>query len=142
MPTLMLPAQLEQLERVNAFIQDHIPPKFQELRSQVELAAEELLVNVFSYAYPEGSSGRAEVGCREVMLDGEPFYCFTVRDWGKPFDPFSEAPEPDLSLGVEERPIGGLGVFLIKSIVAHYSHSYTDGCNHIELFFSLPKADA
>ncbi len=139
MATLTLPATLEHLQQVNVFIGEHIPERFAGLVPQVELAAEELLVNVFSYAYPEGETGSAEVHCREIMLDGAPYFCFAVRDWGGRFDPFEEAPEPDVSLGVEERPVGGLGVFLIKSMVAHYAHSYVDGSNLIELYFALPE---
>ncbi len=139
MATLTLPASLEHLQQVNMFIGEHIPERFASLIPQVELAAEELLVNVFSYAYPEGGTGSAEVCCREVMLDGTPYFCFMVKDWGGRFDPFEEAPEPDVTLDVEERPVGGLGVFLIKSMVAHYAHSYVDNSNIIELYFALPE---
>lgn len=136
MATLSVPANLEQLEIVNAFIAAHMPEGHGALAPQVELAAEELLVNVFSYAYPD-TPGKAEVGCRVVRLDGEPYFCLTVRDWGAPFDPFSEAPVPDTALGVDERPVGGLGVHLIKSMVRHYSYSYHDASNTIELYFAL-----
>lgn len=137
MATLSVPASLEQLVHVNAFIHEHIPPQYAPLTPQVELAAEELLVNVFSYAYPD-MPGEAQVDCREVQLDNVPYFCFSVRDWGARFDPFLEAPEPDISLGVEERPVGGLGIHLIKSIVAHYAYSYYDKSNCIELYFALP----
>lgn len=138
MATLSVPASLEQLGAVNEFIAGQLPEGLAALLPQVELAAEELLVNVFSYAYP-GEPGKAEVGCRMVHLDGVPFFCLAVRDWGAPFDPFSEAPEPDTALGVEDRPIGGLGVYLIKSMVGHYSYSYHDASNCIELYFALPE---
>lgn len=137
MATLSVPASLEQLVHVNAFIHEHIPPQYVPLIPQVELAAEELLANVFSYAYPD-VPGEARVDCREVRLDNVPHFCFSVRDWGGRFDPFLEAPEPDISLGAEERPVGGLGIHLIKSIVAHYSYSYYDQSNCIELYFALP----
>ena len=141
MPSITLPASLEQLETVNTFLGKHIPERFSALLPQLELAAEELLVNVFSYAYPEGSLGKAEVWCREVMLDNTPYFCVSLRDWGTPFDPFVEAPEPDITLGIEDRPVGGLGIFLIKSMVAHYAYSYADKTNWIELYFALPTAE-
>lgn len=136
MATLNVPATLEHLATVNAFIASHMPAEHAAIIPQVELAAEELLVNVFSYAYPD-APGKAEVGCRLVQLDGAPFFCFSVRDWGAPFDPFREAPQPDLALGIDERPIGGLGVHLIKTMVGHYSYSYHDQSNCIELYFAL-----
>lgn len=104
----------------------------------MELAAEELLVNVFSYAYPD-APGEAQVACREVRLDNVPYFCFKVQDWGAPFDPFLEAPVPDVSLGVDERPVGGLGIHLIKSVVAHYTYAYCEQSNIIELYFALPE---
>ena len=68
MATLSVPASLEQLANVNAFIHETIPSSYRPLIPQVELAAEELLVNVFSYAYPD-VPGEAQVACREVRLD-------------------------------------------------------------------------
>lgn len=106
MATLTLPATLEHLQQVNVFIGEHIPERFAGLVPQVELAAEELLVNVFSYAYPEGETGSAEVHCREIMLDGAPYFCFAVRDWGGRFDPFEEAPEPGCLSGGGGTPRG------------------------------------
>ncbi len=136
MATLSVPASIEHLATVNAFIAEHMPEQHRGIIPQVELTAEELLVNVFSYAYPD-SPGKAEVGCRVVLFDDAPFFCLTVRDWGAPFNPFSEAPTPDTSLDVEERPVGGLGVHLIKSMVGHYSYSHHESSNHIELYFPL-----
>ena len=131
MATLSVPASLEQLANVNAFIHETIPSSYRPLIPQVELAAEELLVNVFSYAYPD-VPGEAQVACREVRLDNVPYL-------GAPFDPFLEAPVPDVSLGVDERPVGGLGIHLIKSVVAHYTYAYYEQSNIIELYFALPE---
>ena len=75
MATLSVPASLEQLANVNAFIHETIPSSYRPLIPQVELAAEELLVNVFSYAYPD-VPGEAQVACREVRLDNVPYFCF------------------------------------------------------------------
>lgn len=75
----------------------------------------------------------------EVRLDNVPYFCFKVQDWGAPFDPFLEAPVPDVSLGVDERPVGGLGIHLIKSVVAHYTYAYYEQSNIIELYFALPE---
>ena len=46
---------------------------------------------------------------------------------------------PDVSLGVDERPVGGLGIHLIKSVVAHYTYAYYEQSNIIELYFALPE---
>ena len=80
MATLSVPASLEQLANVNTFIHETIPSSYRPLIPQVELAAEELLVNVFSYAYPD-VPGEAQVACREVRLDNVPYFCFKLEDW-------------------------------------------------------------
>lgn len=139
MPQLHLPATLEQLAAVNSFLEANVPAAFRALLPNVELAAEELLVNVFSYAYPEGSEGMAEVALREVSFDGRAMLCFTVKDWGAPFDPFAEAPAPDLTLDTVSRPIGGLGVFLIRSVTAHQAYSREGDANIIDVYFALPE---
>ena len=141
MPQLRLPATLEQLVSVNEFLAAHTPEAYRALKSSIELVAEELLVNVFSYAYPEGTEGRAEVGLREVHFDGADLLCFTVKDWGTPFNPFEEAESPDLTLDTESRPIGGLGIFLIRSVSAHQAYSRDEDANIIEVYFAAPDSE-
>ncbi len=136
MPAITLPADLNQLATVNEFIGQHIPTGHEDIRLPVELAVEELLVNVFRHAYKE-KGGRAEVGCRVVNMDGKAYFCVLVRDFGTPFDPFAQAPEPDTSLPPEERQQGGLGVHLVKHVAAHYCYSNSDASNTIELYFAL-----
>ena len=141
MPQLHVPARLEQLAAVNSFLSENIPPRFLPALLNVELVTEELLVNVFSYAYPEGTTGNAEIALREVFFDGEDMLCFSVRDWGSPFNPFAEAPSPDISLDAESRPIGGLGIYLIRNVTTHQAYSREDGANRIDVYFSLPEQD-
>jgi len=78
----------------------------------LNLALEEAVTNVMMYAYPEGTVGLVIV---EASLE-EDTLVFVLRDKGKPFDP-TAAPEADITLGVEERPIGGLGIFLVRQIM-------------------------
>ena len=79
MPKLHVPARLEQLAAVNSFLKDNIPEKFLPLLLNLELVTEELLVNVFSYAYPEGVTGNAEIALKEIFFDGRDMLCFSVR---------------------------------------------------------------
>ncbi len=136
-----VPAKLESLDEVNAFIADSLPEKFKSICQKLELAVEELLVNIFSYAYlnEDGTNkqaGTAEISLKEVWINDENCFCLTVKDWGTPFNPFSDAPVPNIELDAEARPIGGLGIFLIKTIAKYYSYSYTEQSNHIELYFT------
>lgn len=79
---------------------------------EVELAMEEILVNIFRYAYA-GRNGEVEIACR---LEGGGRTLVEVADRGIPFDPLSHQ-DPDLRAGIEERKIGGLGVFFVKQLV-------------------------
>lgn len=136
--TLTIPATLEQLPVVNAYLHACVPEPFQGIIPQMELAAEELLVNVYKHAYPQGD-GSAAVDCREVQLDGVTFVRLTITDWGAAFNPFADAPEPDITLDVESRPLGGLGVHLIRAMARHHAYSRSEQANCIELYFDPGK---
>lgn len=77
----------------------------------LELAAEEALVNVMSYAYPDGS-GQVTVAC--AAHNGH--FRMDIVDQGLPFDP-TAGPPPDLAAGIEDRGIGGLGMFFMKKFM-------------------------
>lgn len=82
------------------------------LMMNLDLALEEAVTNVMLYAYPEGTAGQVEVEC--MSEDG--LLTFQIRDAGAPFDPTQQA-DADVTLGVQERPIGGLGIFLVRQIM-------------------------
>jgi sigma-B regulation protein RsbU (phosphoserine phosphatase) len=79
---------------------------------KLDLILEEIVSNVFRHAYPKGEVGVAAVGYA-VASPGT--LLVEVRDSGVAFNPLEEAPVPDLCLGLGDRPIGGLGVFLVKA---------------------------
>lgn len=81
------------------------------IRYKVRLALDELLTNVVSYAY-EGREGEMEI--RWEILDNPKAISVTIIDDGKPFNPL-EAEEPEIDLSIEDRPIGGLGLFIVKN---------------------------
>ncbi len=153
MPRILLPANLESCAPAMDFLRENLAAEHEDMLGFVELAVEELLVNVVNYAYAgEGASGTAgassgkwgmlELGFRQVSMDDVPYLCVWIRDWGAPFDPFLEAPVPDTSLDAEERPVGGLGVHLVKNVSAHHCYSGEDGENTIELYFKMPSGEA
>jgi anti-sigma regulatory factor (Ser/Thr protein kinase) len=90
----------------------------------LNLALEEAVSNVILYAYPKGTKGVVEISAN--MLDDR--IDFTVTDEGLPFDP-TQASSPDLSLKAEERPIGGLGIYLVRNIMDQVSYTRKDGKN-------------
>ncbi len=96
---------------------------------QVELAVEELVVNIVNYGFEDASDGRIE-----LVLDWSPeALTIDIIDNGRPFDPFSEAPPPDLESAVDERPIGGLGVHFVKTMMDEARYRREDEKNHVTL---------
>ena len=106
---------------------------------QLNLAAEEAVVNVMSYAYPEGTRGEIEIGLRitdgnlpaglRVPNSGSRIFTLTIVDSGVPFDPTAMA-DADTSLSAEERSIGGLGIHLVRRLMDSVSYERTaDGKN-------------
>ncbi len=79
---------------------------------KINLALDEAMANVVSYAYPEGTEGAISLTAEKE--DG--ILVFQITDEGAPFDPTKEG-DVDTTLSVEERPVGGLGIFLIKQMM-------------------------
>ena len=90
---------------------------------KLKLACEEIVVNVTSYAYPEGSDGFLDVYIRK---DGRIVIRF--EDGGVPFNPL-EHEDPDTTLSWDERPIGGLGIFLVRSMMDDVRYTYENQKN-------------
>jgi serine/threonine-protein kinase RsbW len=111
---IVLPNQLTELERVareiEAFGEAHgIAPN---LIFHVKVALDEILTNVISYGYPEG--GEHMITVRLALKAAE--LVIEVEDDGRPFNPLTVAP-PDLEESPEERPIGGLGLHLVRKMM-------------------------
>lgn len=95
---------------------------------QLQLAVEEAVVNVMDYAYPPDSVGEVSVA---TTSDGQ---CLkiVITDSGVPFDP-TEQEKADISLSVEERQVGGLGILLVNEIMDTVSYERKDGKNVLTL---------
>ena len=94
----------------------------------VSLALEELVTNIIKYGYDDAAGH--EIGVDLAWNDGE--LRLTVRDDGHPFDPLS-APAPDLDLPVDERPVGGLGLHLVRQFFPEARYRREGECNVLEL---------
>ena len=110
---LRMSARLENLGRFIGALSDCAKTQGfgQEKLSKIELAAEEALVNVFRYAYPE-QPGDVEIICR---LEGERL-AIEIIDSGIPFDA-TAMPVPEVTDGDHEREPGGLGILLMKKVM-------------------------
>jgi anti-sigma regulatory factor (Ser/Thr protein kinase) len=134
MKKLLMSTSLDNLSELQAFLTDGLPKGFAALSPSIELILEEFLVNIHTYAYG-GSPGPLEVCRRLVSFDGKPHLAVMVRDWGPPFDPFSDSLKPDVNLALEEREVGGLGLHLIKNLASHFSYYRSLESNMAEVWF-------
>lgn len=99
----------------------------------LQLALEETFVNICSYAYPDGD-GDAEISC---AFDSETFV-LEIVDSGKPFDLLS-LPEPDVTLDLMDREIGGLGIHFIRTLSDNVSYRRENGRNILRMVFNVPQ---
>ena len=103
-----------------------------ELIFNLNLVLEEAVVNVINYAYPQGTK---ELIHLSAALHQDSIV-FVLTDTGKEFDP-TLAPEADINLSAQERPIGGLGIFLIRKIMDEVKYERIEGKNILTLVKKL-----
>ncbi len=96
---------------------------------QVDVAVEELFVNVAHYAYP-GTKG--DVTITFETESGPARALITLTDSGIPFNPL-EREDPDITLKAEERGVGGLGIFMVKKSVDAIEYRYSGGKNILRI---------
>ncbi len=93
------------------------------VRMDLEIAVEEIFLNVASYAYAPGT-GQVTI---EAETDGQGIV-ITFIDSGTPFNPL-ETPEPDVNVPWQERKVGGLGLFMVRQRMDAMEYERRDGCN-------------
>lgn len=101
----------------------------EELLFKVKLVVEELGLNIIDYGYGSDESREIEIRFR---LGGD-MLTIDIIDEASAFDPLTESPVPDTSAGIEERPIGGLGVHLVKEMMDEVRYVREGNCNHLIL---------
>lgn len=101
---------------------------------EIELAAEEALVNIFNYAY-KGREGDVEIICK---LDNSNNLIIEITDSGEPFNILSVA-DPDIRADISERQPGGLGVFLMKKLMDSIQYRYQGNKNVLRLIILNEK---
>ena len=127
---LILQNEVEQLSKLSDFI-DSIAEELSidsSMAMSLNLAIEEAVTNVVMYAYPEGEVGNVVI----IANFTEGMLIFTISDKGIPFDPTSKT-DADVTLNVEERPIGGLGIFLVKNLMDFVGYERKNGYNILTL---------
>ena len=125
MERIVVPAKTDYLDQVTAFVDERLEARGcpMSAQMQIELAVEEIFVNIANYAYGD-SIGKAKISIennnREITI--------VFTDSGTPYNPL-EKEDPDITLSAEERQIGGLGIFLTKKNMDSVSYEYKDNQN-------------
>jgi len=130
---LRLPAKLPSLDSFRDFVDRSAVAAGAgpEVLLKIELVLEELLVNHVLHAYGSGE-GDSEVAC--FCRPG--FFCLEVVDEAAPFDPLGHK-SPDLTLAPGDRPIGGLGIHMVRSLADEVTYRREGGRNVITARFLL-----
>ncbi len=123
---IQLKNNLSELESVNKVVAEfaerhHLSSK---VLFNLNLALEEILTNVISYAYDDKDEHQITV--RLFLEQGQ--LNVEVEDDGRPFNPL-EAPEPDLSKSLEERSVGGLGIHFVRKLMDELEYRREEGRN-------------
>ena len=131
MDRLTVKADIKELDQVLAFA-DGILESLDcshKIQIQIDIALEELFVNIAHYAYPD-SEGEVEI---EVETDKDKRkIIITLIDSGIPYDPLKNE-DPDITLAADDRPIGGLGIFMVKKSMDDMVYEYKDGKNRLTI---------
>ena len=126
--SLNLAPKIDELKRLYEAVeslgeQEEWPPS---LIFQVNLALEELGINIMNY-------GETAEEILVILASDEDTITINISDAGKPFNPLTEGPEPDITQELDERPIGGLGVYLVRTLMDELYYRREGNRNHLTL---------
>lgn len=125
METMTFVANVESLSDALSFVEEELKKNNTNNKNikQILIAFEEMFVNIAHYAYSENDGNvvvSVEADNKKVRVE--------LKDCGKPFNPL-EKKDPDVNLSIEERQVGGLGIFIVKNIMDRVNYKYEDGKN-------------
>lgn len=125
------PARLEEIEKLAEAVNKALPDR--DLAFSVNLCLDELITNTIVHGL-KGAAGRfihVQINSSDEWLE------ILLKDDAPKFDPFMQAPVPNLNLGINERPIGGLGVHIVKKLMDEVHADYDGTGNLIVLLKRL-----
>ena len=121
---LTIPADIEQISNVQSFVAERLEAVDCPMKQmmQIDVAIDEIFANIAKY------SGASEASVQFEFSEPDRTVVLTFADNGKPYDPLT-VKDPDITLGADERPIGGLGIFIVKKTMDSMDYEYKDGLN-------------
>ena len=122
---------VDELERIYGIVdalaeQEELPP---DIVFQTKLSLEEVLMNVINHGHDDDEIHQVDIS----LTSTSEAFTIEISDDGRPFDPVHDAPEPDTEASIEDRKIGGLGVYLIRELMDEVRYRREDDRNHLVL---------
>ena len=137
MDQITVPAKTEQLDRVQEFVTEHLECHdcSMKVMMQIEIAVEEIFVNIANYAY-QPESGETTIGCE---VSGDPLtVVIQFTDRGRPFDPLVKE-DADTSRDALIEREGGLGILMVKKSMDEVGYAYENGSNILTITKKLEE---
>ena len=131
---LKIEARKENLDQVMAFADDALEESGCPMKAQmqIDVAVEEIFVNIASYAYEDTGDVLIQLDVRENPAQ----VAITFTDSGVPFDP-TKREDPDVTLSADQRQIGGLGIFMARKTMDSMTYERTEGHNVLTITKNL-----
>lgn len=134
MKEIVLDAKVDNLPQLLSIIDEELENAGCSMKGQmqIDVAVEEIFVNVASYAYEDGS------GSCTIRVETDPansYVTITFIDEGIPYNPLAKE-DPDVTLSADEREIGGLGIFIVKKSMDKTAYERKDNKNVFSMGYS------
>ena len=129
--SLRIETKREELRCLDAAVEDLAqaegwPP---DLIFQIKLVLEELGINIVNHGHDDGRSHEIEI----ELTSNADVLTIEITDDGRPFDPMTDAPPPDLDSALEDRPVGGLGIHLVLTMMDEVRYRREQDKNRLTL---------
>lgn len=124
MKELIIDANIDKLDEVLEFVNEVLESSDcnRKVITQINIAVEEIFVNIAHYAY------NPEIGGAVIRITVSDEVVIEFEDKGKPYNPLLKI-DPDITKNVEERDVGGLGIFMVKKIMDSVEYAHRDSKN-------------
>lgn len=131
MKEVTVAAAIENISFVTGFVDDFLDGQecSRKAKMQINIAIDEIFSNISYYAY-QNETG--QVTMKVDMQENPKAVCITFIDCGIPYNPL-EKEDPDITLSIEEREIGGLGIYMVKKNMDEMEYEYSEGKNILVL---------
>ncbi len=134
---LVVEANVDKLGDVIDFVNEKLEAASCPVKTkrQIDISVEEIFVNIANYAYGEDGG---DAVLQMEFTDSPKVVSITFLDGGVPYNPL-EKEDPDTSLSLEERAVGGLGIFMTKNLMDDMFYEYKDGKNILNMKKTIPQ---